>query len=232
MAAAVQQQHVVGGESLTIEAEEEALLERPLSTTRIVGGTVVEDRTRYPYFALLGVTLTSGTVSRCGGALIHDDIVLTVAHCGLDVATMEIRVNVTFSSVFLRGSHLRTPVAFAPHELYNRDTNHHDLMLIKLNQPVPDTVPKLRYNRNDRQPRNHTPVTVMGFGSQSVSGRWSGNLRQVQVRVVDFDNCNDANSYAGRIDDSIQLCAGVAEGGKVRFLHYCCILLLLLWTIV
>jgi secreted trypsin-like serine protease len=39
-------------------------------------------------------------------------------------------------------------------------------------------------------------------------------LDEVIVPVVSFEDCNDSNSYSGKVTDETMICAGLTSGGK------------------
>eukprot|EP00541_Cyclophora_tenuis_P012363 CAMPEP_0116557988 /NCGR_PEP_ID=MMETSP0397-20121206/9558_1 /TAXON_ID=216820 /ORGANISM="Cyclophora tenuis, Strain ECT3854" /LENGTH=181 /DNA_ID=CAMNT_0004083531 /DNA_START=175 /DNA_END=723 /DNA_ORIENTATION=+ len=54
----------------------------------------------------------------------------------------------------------------------------------------------------------------MGFGTTNYGGLLSDELRQVDIQIIDHNDCNDANSYNGEVYDSTMICAGSTTGGQ------------------
>lgn len=169
--------------------------------TRIVGGRDVNALSRFPSFVF-----TAGS-QLCGGTLIHEDVVLTAAHCvnafvdGIIVGSLQIDGTGGFFAAVAREY---------PHPEYNPETDENDIMLVLLSQPVAN-VPIQMLNTEPSIPADGENVTVIGFGFTSEDGALADTLQEVQVNVVDFGTCND---YFGRIVDDIMLCAGAAGSGR------------------
>jgi len=49
---------------------------------KIIGGSIVEEGV-YPFFAQFVNVLPTGSYLFCGATLIHDDIMISAAHCGV-----------------------------------------------------------------------------------------------------------------------------------------------------
>ena len=180
--------------------------------SRIVGGQVVQDRGRYPYFTIIDIRTNEGLPRLCGGALVYPDVVATAAHCGINAASFLLVVNYT-SHLSLSGhEHFRQARNVRPHPRYNEFPHANDIMLIQLNRAVP--IPPINLVSTVVPP--DTPVTVMGFGQTEAEGFLSDELREVEVQIVNHDDCNDANSYDGLVQQDIMVCAGTELGGKVR----------------
>ena len=174
---------------------------------RIVGGDVA-DATRYPYFSLLRL-FVGNDVYRCGGSLIATDVILTAAHCyGVGKVTqVEVWVNYT-SDVGLTGyEQLRRAVEIIPHEDFHGEFDN-DVMVIKLDRPVKG-VPIVQFNNDSAVPIDGQQLTVCGLGRTDFSNKESraSNLMVVDVNVVPIDDCNDRNSYNGRVKSQAMFCA-------------------------
>jgi len=87
---------------------------------RIIGGTLVRDV--FPYFGLWEVG--------CGVALIHDDLLLTAAHC--DISNIFAR-RVYLGSLRAGEGVARNAIDLEKHPQYSEYTNTHDIMVVKLN---------------------------------------------------------------------------------------------------
>jgi len=158
--------------------------------TRIVGGSAA--RQNYPYFVEWSVG--------CGASLIHEDIVLSAAHCYNSRAT-----SVWIGGQYKRLGTSRTITQMIQHPNYNSNTNEYDLMGMKLNRPV-DLTP-VPLNRDFNNPSGQELLTVMGFGttnSQGTTGSWA--LQEVSVNFVPHRSCN--RSYLYQIKEDIMFCAG------------------------
>lgn len=142
-----------------------------------------------------------------GGSLIHDELVLTAAHCG------GINGGVRIGSDFVnRGGVTRGVSRKVGHPNYNDFTTDYDYMILKLNAPVDiSEYPPIQLNDDGSQPVINEPLTVIGYGALSEGGPSSDRLQKVQVPANSNQQCS--NQYSG-ITESIHLCAGFQEGGK------------------
>lgn len=178
------------------------------SVHSIVGGSVVQNPAKYPYFV---------RGNGCGGTLIHDDIVISAAHCNGAFSRLYIGSGSTLSDGNLE---YRNPITskMYVHPNFNSGTMEHDLMLFKV---APVTTPtlkqslaarKIRLNFDGSYPANNQVLTTIGFGATSQGGPQSDKLRQVQVRA--FSNSKCSASYGTPFKGATQLCAGVSGGGR------------------
>jgi secreted trypsin-like serine protease len=109
--------------------------------SRIVGGTDAEFN-EFPSMAIPDYT-HGGAVANsnmCGATLIHDDILLTAAHCQFDVFGNPIWEgwNVFIGGIQLSGADAVDNISVEsvhPHPDYDPTTFENDIMLIKLAQP-------------------------------------------------------------------------------------------------
>jgi hypothetical protein len=174
---------------------------------RIVGGEVA-DATRYPYFSLLRL-FVGDAVYRCGGSLIATDVILTAAHCsGVgNITAIEVWVNYS-SNVGLTGyEQLRRAVKIIPHEDFRGEFDN-DIMVLKLDRPV-SGVPIVQFNNDSAVPIDGQQLTVFGLGRTEYGSKESRatNLMVVDVNVVPIEDCNDRNSYNGRVKNHAMFCA-------------------------
>ena len=170
---------------------------------RIVGGSIAGT---YPWFSLLGIEMKfdEGT-SICGGSLIKPDVILTAAHCWDPDTMSSIRAIVNFRSSPLSGDEVtRDVVEMYPHPKWSRKTFRNDLLLLKLDSPVTThEIVTISF-----QPiKVGNKVKAIGYGITSERGSISNELNEVTIPVVDMNDCNDKDSYAGSLDPLVQFCA-------------------------
>ncbi|XP_045431344.1 serine protease 58-like [Pipistrellus kuhlii] len=99
----------------------------------------------------------------CLGTLIHYQWALTAAHCFLPF--LEIDIAASNDDGFLKiGRNLRAMLTIQ-HPNFTRDSSEHDLMLVKLTQPLtPDDEVKLAVLPNTTEDRREDMCTVSGWG--------------------------------------------------------------------
>ena len=167
----------------------------PKTENRIVGGSDAGPN-EYPTFVL------SAGPAKCGGTLIHEDIVLTAAHC----AGAFLDSGIYIGGILLDGSDGRLVGVSReiPHPSYDQDNDLNDVMLVQLEEPVTDT-PIQELNFDENIPADGETVTVIGSGFTMEGGPFAATLQVVEVNIVDFDTCQN---FFGNIVDDIMVCAG------------------------
>lgn len=166
-----------------------AFPQRVTSTTikpRIAGGSVVTAQDSYPWFVH-----SSGGVL-CGGSLIHSDLVLTAAHCATAYPSGQtVFIGATRRDVTSGTTLQRTIQDTRIHPLYNETTVHYDIMMVRLNTPVPrEPVP---WNRDPRIPETDDILITMGFGHTSAEEEQASiQLKQAQLQAISPINCERA----------------------------------------
>ncbi len=178
-------------------------------TSRIVGGTPA-NVTRYPYYAYVGFTHVGlQQYSQCGGTLIHEDIVLTAAHCypgpsATNQGASFVYVSYTNKKA-VSGYYPALISSIVPHPLFNAQTYQNDLLIIKLNKRLTQVTP-VQLNSDSSVPADGTVETLIGFGTTSEGAQTSSVLRKVKLRAVSFKNC--ALAYGGsQIVNSLMTCS-------------------------
>jgi secreted trypsin-like serine protease len=196
---------------------------RRLKNTRIIGGTTVGSG-RYPYYAYVEINTTDNQTFFCSATLIWEDILLSSAHCITDVLAVQgvslegIDAYVGLESLdALDTAEFRQISTVIPNDNFDAETQENDIMLFKLATPIRNVSP-VRMNFDPSVPVDGQRVDVFGFGALSAATdpQLPDTLQTVAINVIPFSNCNDANSFNGAINDELMICAGTAEGGKVR----------------
>ncbi|CAB9510493.1 Vitamin K-dependent protein C (Fragment) [Seminavis robusta] len=181
--------------------------------TRVVGGDIVNDLDKHPFFA-------EWHGQFCGGALIHDDLVITAAHCN-NAGT--ISPSVYFRNIERRqsGSVIRSIIDHVAHPSYNAQysTRDHDYLLLKLDQSAlvdsqgnPTGVQIIDINTNPNVPATNDALWGIGYGQigEDIAGM-SDVLRDAEI--VAFANQRCENQYGQYFEESYMFCSGVNGGG-------------------
>lgn len=170
---------------------------------RIVGGTPVTDKDKYPFFCR---TSPLG----CGCTLIAPDIVLSAAHC--DSVFQPGRV-INIGGLDKDGADAEDTLKVAElieHPDYNPSSSANDILLARLERSsTVTTFPSL--NTDDAVPADSDTVVAIGHGAIKQGGVLSDDLLQVAVPVVDFATCNGNPGYNGNVLDDSMLCAGAED---------------------
>lgn len=188
--------------------------------SRIVGGKVANP-TRYPFYTYVTIKKKKAGSSKyeysvCGGSLIAQDVVLTAAHCiDANKPIVSVTVNVNYTSdVDTTGyEYPRKVTKRIPYPMYNSDTDVADLGILILDSPVKG-VPLVKLNTASSTPTNGQSLSVIGFGYIDNEETDPEYLMEVSVPTVSQQDCNDSNSYDGKIVQSAMICAGTTQGGK------------------
>jgi len=186
---------------------------------KIVGGQDVPRPTDYPWMAALGYTW--GTSGFCGGALIHENWVLTAAHCVDGDSASWLRVSLgDYDRTKADGEIWVLVSKIIMHEGYvHAQTTGNDIALLKLATPAPynDRVrPVCLPFGFENQDFNNENIIFTGWGhsQEGVSSSSPAILQEVEVPVVTNAECKtDYGSWGSYIYDTI-ICAGLPEGGK------------------
>ncbi|CAJ1958914.1 unnamed protein product [Cylindrotheca closterium] len=189
---------------------------------RIVGGTNAQPG-EFPFF----VQWTG-----CGASLIHEDIILTAAHCS-PIDSEDVIVG-AHSKYQTEGPPInsveRKIVERRIHENYDASAIINDFMVMKLDRAV--DLPSVKLNKKADEPAYGDSVTVIGLGStrgrrdtvfntfqdedegeDEISTR-NIKLQKVDIEIIPHSECNGNTMYNGLIKDDSMLCAGDRQGGK------------------
>lgn len=181
--------------------------------TNIVGGRQSKSE-RYPYFVSIFTTVNGEKYHTCGGTLIHDDIVMTAAHCANHAHNVRVGAYQPPSSAENGGDiyHDTRVIEKIEHPDYFRDSRerlHNDFMLLKLAEPVTDSR-ILRYKMNlnrvkkvDRRLGSGDHVTTIGLGRVNPGGNTAKTLREVEL---DFRTNEQCSIYFGDMPNEM-MCA-------------------------
>ncbi|KAK2835725.1 hypothetical protein Q5P01_016209 [Channa striata] len=170
-------------------------------TLKIIGGHEAVPHSR-PYMVLLERHMDDKTTNFCGGFLLNEDFVMTAAHCQAKSYTVLLGIH----NVHTKSQTLSVKHDF-PHKGYNATDYRNDIMLLKLNS-------KAKFNKNvsaialaEGDGSLPSSCIVSGWGiSKKNEDYMSVDLMEVNVTLVDEEQCPKANSYCSKGE------AGPAEG--------------------
>lgn len=176
----------------------------------IIGGTE-KPVGSYPFMAAL---LTKGRGNPqdrqfCGGSLLDPNVVMTAAHCVVDVQPRQLETVVGRTVLSKKNQgHLRNVTDIVVHPRYARGQEAYDIAFLMLDKPVTGTAPvNLPTAGTDALIRPGAKATVIGWGNTDTEvPNYPDRLRAVDVPIVSHIECKA--SYAS-YDKKVNVCAGV-----------------------
>ncbi|XP_069041476.1 trypsin-like [Lepisosteus oculatus] len=178
----------------------------PMEDGRIIGGQECTPNSK-PWMASLNYGYHF-----CGGVLINDQWVLSVAHCWYNPYYMQVILGEHNVRRFEGTEQLMKTNTIVWHPSYDYQTLDHDIMMIKLFHPARLTGAVRPISLPSGCPRAGQSCVVSGWGSMQTDGANGATVLQcLEVPVLSQAQCETA--YPGMIT-STMMCAGYLEGGR------------------
>ncbi|KAJ3391549.1 Serine protease [Lobulomyces angularis] len=183
----------------------------------IVGGEPVESQFSYPWMASYSMYSYD---HYCGGTLIAKNLLMTAAHCNPTGNVANVNSVSTFRYDFTKTRAEEQSIEFKVEKIFNHPqynqggTNKNDISIWVLKQvsnPANRDVVYAKYAKSVAEPPKDLKIRALGWGATRQGGSGSKVLLQVDVPVVDNEECN--RQYPGQIFDS-SVCAAEVAGGK------------------
>ncbi|KAM9357793.1 granzyme B-like [Symphorus nematophorus] len=170
-------------------------LDGQVHTGEIHGGHEAVPHSR-PYMVLLKRHMHDGSTIHCDGFLLNKDFVMTAAHCHASSFTVLLGVHNVYKHDEIQ--HVDVKQAF-PHEGYNANDYKNDIMLLKLSSKAnfsKNVKPIALANQSDVS--LPTSCLVSGWGSKDNSNYMSSVLMEVNVTLIDNEQCPKEHSYCSK----------------------------------
>jgi secreted trypsin-like serine protease len=169
---------------------------------RIIGGEPAAPG-EFPFYVKL---------SSCGGSLIHEDIILTAAHCK-DINLESARIGAYFyDSDDTNAETRQIETGRYPSDYDEEDNWLNDVMVLKITSP--SSLPTIRLNDDFASPSDGQDVTAIGLGYTDYDAETHPDaLLKVNLQTVAYEQCA-ADYTADKIDEDVMVCAGVQEGDE------------------
>ncbi|CAL4069405.1 unnamed protein product, partial [Meganyctiphanes norvegica] len=186
---------------------------KPNWTTRIVGGSPVDPKLKYPW--MVGIYSYSWSDQYyCGGTIVNNLFILSAAHCfysGGPQIPSDILMSIgdhnqDSTSDDIDGITIKVSVERVHiHPYYDDATINHDFSLVQLSEPLifGDLIRPVCLPENDLNTYEGETGTIIGWGTTASGGYAPDVLREAQVTILD-QTCGD---YDPADITEIMLCA-------------------------
>lgn len=182
---------------------------------RIVGGQAVNSDLKN-YLAFITIPTLNG-VRACSGTIVGPRLVITAAHCGVDMD----------STVYIGGKQgnpsdgakyaVESVQAHVDFSIGSEKRFRYDISVLTLVADVPESALFMKVNVNTSVPIDGSVVRAAGYGILRHEDEFSNpksQLHQVDMPIVPRKTCEKAYDSRGlNIDYGFQLCAGYFNQG-------------------
>ncbi|XP_046960946.1 trypsin, alkaline B-like [Vanessa cardui] len=181
---------------------------------RIVGGSATTIQ-NYPFAAVVLRNTNQGYVQTCGGVILNNRSILSVAHCffGTSANVWRIRVGSSYAS---SGGTTRNVGSLIIHPNYSHwFTNDVGILRLSSTISIGGNVQPGRFAGSNYNVADNQAVWTIGWGATSYNGPKSSQLRHVQVFTVNQNVCRSNYNIIAMTVTNNMMCAGILnQGGR------------------
>ncbi|XP_047528791.1 trypsin, alkaline B-like [Vanessa atalanta] len=182
---------------------------------RILGGSLTTIQ-NYPFAAVVLRNTNQGYVQTCGGVILNNRSVLSVAHCfyGTSSNIWRIRIGSSYAS---SGGSTRNVGRLIIHPNYYNALKQNDVGIFRVSSTfsIGGNVQPGRFAGSNYNVADNQIVWTIGWGATSVNGPKSNQLRHVQVVTVNQNVCRSNYNVIAMTVTNNMMCAGILnQGGR------------------
>ncbi|XP_055381353.1 trypsin-like [Condylostylus longicornis] len=162
-------------------------LNPPVQRPVAVGGYETK-KDEFPFMAVVGYGDIKNPTYNCGGFLIDRNFVITAAHCATYNNEPPSVVRIGGDPLSDNATKVVPVVKVVSHPDYQSDTNHNDIAVLVLGQPVYAT-PVCLWTFGELNLEFDSNAISAGYGSTSFGGPFAKRLLKVYMTILSNDVC-------------------------------------------